>query len=250
MSSKRARVYGYHGLGAPVSAGAGGGRMPRLRLGYRKRRYDNRTNKPPTSIAPKFYVGPDRIYVKEKFFLNVGGSQAEQISTNTGYDVTVRLADMAAAKLAAYKALYSAYQITGVKVHIFPRYSSMEYNQAVQNAGGAVSFSGQNTLAYVSIRTDDTLVGSNYAGALLYSDVKVIPLKNTGVKFFEKLPTCQLDVNPGGAGTDRAYQNTVIDIEDDGVVHKAGTFWMESEGSGTAPFTCIVTAHITFYDSR
>lgn len=237
--------------GGPIGAGSASSAvsaLSRIRLGLRSK-YSKKAKRPTTSV-PKFYVGPDRIYVKEKFFLNVSGSQAEQIATNTGYDFTIRLADMNATKLAGYKALYGAYQITAAKIHVIPRYPGQDYNQAVANAGGVVAFAGTNTLAYVSTRTNDTLVGSSYAGALIYSDVQVIPLGRHGVKRYEKMPTYQTDINPGGVGTNVSYQNGVVDIDDDDVVHKAGTFWMESEGTGTNPFTAIVTAYITFYDSR
>lgn len=245
LPSLSARVAAALGNSTGASAPGAIEAYRRIRLGLRKKK-----SKRPTTSVPKFYVGPDRIYVKEKFFLNVGGAQAEQIATNTGYDFTIRLADMNAAKLAGYKALYGAYQITAAKLHILPRFSGADYNQATSNATGGAPWAGMQTLAYVSTRTNDTLVGSSYAGSLVYSDVQVTPVGRSGLKKYEKMPTYTTDINPGGAGVNVSYQNGVVDIDDDDVVHKAGTFWMESEGAGTQPFTAIVTAYITFYDSR
>lgn len=156
---------------------------------------------------------------------------------------------MDASRLAAYQALWQKYRINAVKFMFIPRYSNAEYNQATDDAAGVVSFAGQLTFAYVSLRS--TVAPTSYADALAFNDVRVFTFPNGRPRsVYEKRPVVQID-NVDGVGTDTEFTTATLSLSDAAdAVHYAAGWWPESEGTGTMPYTCIVTMYITFMDAR
>lgn len=188
---------------------------------------------------------PDRHHVKEKFLWS-----AEQISSNTPQVAGSSLSMIDASHLASYVALWNKFMITGVKMMFLPRYSDNEYNQAVENAGGAVSFAGQLTLVYQSIRSAAPTPAS-YADALAVNDSKVVTFPGGRPRyFFERRPVYSVD-NVDGLGTDSEYTSGFLSTADatDALWYHSAWF-PEAEGTGTNPYSVIVTLYITFADAH
>lgn len=194
---------------------------------------------------------PDQAHVVEKYRFGA----ADQIVSNTGYIGAVTLNAIDASHLAAYKALWTQYTINAVKFMFVPRYQGSEYNQAVQNANLTLSYAGQHSLVYISTRVNGIDGGGNapasYVDALAATDSRIVNFPAGKQRYFyERRPKFLVDIRNASVA-DSEYQTGWLATADaDDVNHYASCWWMESEGTGSQPFTCIVSLYVTFKDSR
>lgn len=181
------------------------------------------------------------VKMKEKFVIS-------NLSTNSGYNGTVAMADINAANLLAYRALYKTYKITGAKYQFIPDFSTADYNQATYDASDAVPWGGQHRLVY-EVNREDITVPATEAAMLARNNSKVTTIDSHRKPFsiYVKNPMYIQDTD---AGTISLFKKpSPVLMTDDGVnLQHYGLLWyMTSEGSGTSPYSVYVTLYFNLY---